>query len=82
MGAFECLLLYMNITELTSQQLKRAASIKEKLDTLNRELSILLDGSPSNGTASGKRRTMSAAVKRKIAAAQKAIWAKVKRGNR
>jgi hypothetical protein len=68
----------MNITDLTPQQLRRAASIKEKLDFLNRELRNLLDGS-SNGAASGKKRTMSAAVKRKIAAAQRARWAKRKR---
>jgi hypothetical protein len=69
----------MNITELTPQQLRRAASIKERLDALNRELHSLLDGSSSNGAASGKRRTMSAAVRRKIAAAQRARWAKRKR---
>jgi hypothetical protein len=58
----------MNITELTPQQLRRAASIKEKLDALNRELRSLLDGSPSNGAASGKKRTMSAAARGKIVA--------------
>ena len=69
----------MNITDVTSQQLKRAAAIKEKLDALNRELRSLLDGSSSNGAASGKKRTMSAAVKRKIAAAQWARGAKLRR---
>jgi hypothetical protein len=69
----------MNITDLTPQQLRRAASIKEKLDTLNRELRSLLDGSASNGTGSGKKRSMSAAARRKIAAAQRARWAKRKR---
>jgi hypothetical protein len=72
----------MNTTDLTPQQLRRAAAIKEKLDALNRELRSLLSGSSSNGAASGKKRTMSAAVRRKIAAAQKARWAKVKRENR
>ena len=71
----------MNITELTSQQLRRAASIKEKLDALNREFRNLLDRSSSNGAASGKKRTMSAAVKRKIAAAQRMRWAKLKRSH-
>ena len=33
----------MNIADLTPQQLRRAASIKEKLDALNRELRSLLD---------------------------------------
>jgi hypothetical protein len=69
----------MNITELTSQQLRRAASIKEKLDALNRELRTLLDGSSPNGAASEKKRTMSAAARKKIAAAQRARWAKVTR---
>ena len=49
----------MNITELTSQQLRRAAAIKEELDALNRELRNLLDGSSSNGAAPGTKRTMS-----------------------
>jgi hypothetical protein len=70
----------MNITELTPRQLRRAAEIKEKLDDLNRELRRLLNGSSSNGAASRSKRTMSAAVRRKIAAAQRARWAKLKRG--
>ena len=52
----------MTITELTPQQLRQAASIKEEIDALNRELRNLLDGASSNGTAS----TMSAAARRKI----------------
>jgi hypothetical protein len=66
----------MNITDLTPQQLRRAATIKEKLDALNRELRSLLDGSSPNAAPSGKKRTMSAAVKRKIAAAQRAKMGK------
>ena len=66
----------MNITDLTPQQLRHAASIKEKLDDLNRELRRLLDGLSSNGAASRKKRTMSAAARRKFAAAQRARWAK------
>jgi hypothetical protein len=73
----------MNITDVTPQQLRRAASIKEELDSLNKELRKLLNGVSSNVAASGKkRRAMSAAVKRKIAAAQKARWAKLKRTKR
>jgi hypothetical protein len=70
----------MNIIELTPRQLRRAAEIKEKLDDLNRELRRLLNGSSSNGAASRSKRTMSAAVRRKIAAGQRARWAKLKRG--
>jgi hypothetical protein len=69
----------MNITDLTPQQLRRAAEIKEKLNDLNKELRRLVDGSSSNGAASGKKRTMSAAARRKIAAAQRARWAKLRR---
>jgi hypothetical protein len=72
-------LTIMNITELTPQQLRRAAAIKEKLDGLSRELRSVLDGTSTNGAPLRKKRTMSAAVKRKIAVAQRARWAKVKR---
>ena len=68
----------MNVTELTPQQLRRAASIKEKLHGLNKELRRLLDGATTN-PATRKKRTMSAAVRRKVAAAQRARWAKLKR---
>jgi hypothetical protein len=68
----------MNILDLTPQQLKRAAAIKERIQALNKELRILLDGS-LDGATSGKKRTMSGAARRKIAAAQRARWAKLKR---
>jgi len=69
----------MNITELTAQQLRRAASIKDQIDTLNQELRRLLDGTTTNGFVSAQKRTLSAAAKKKIAAAQRARWAKLKR---
>ena len=71
---------FMNITQLTPQQLRRAALIKEKLDGLNKELRRLLNGGLTNGTTVNKGR-MSPAVKRKIAAAQRARWAKLKRSH-
>ena len=53
----------MNITDVTPQQLRRAASIKEELDSLNKELRKLLNGVSSNVAASAKkRRAVSAAV--------------------
>jgi hypothetical protein len=58
--------------DLTPQQLRRAASIKEKLRPLSGELRSVLDGTSTNGAPLGKKRTMSPAVKRKIAAAQRA----------
>jgi len=69
----------MNILDLTPQQLRRAASIKEKLDALSRELRSVLDGTSTDGAPLSKKRTMSAAQKRKIAAAQRARWAKLRR---
>jgi len=71
----------MDIIELTPQQLRRAAAIKEQIDTLNKEVRTLLDGTTTNGSVAGKKRPMSAAVKRKIAAAQRARWANLKRSH-
>lgn len=62
----------MNISDLTPQKLKRATLIKEKLDDLNKALRRLLDGITTDGAISEKKRTMTAVVKRKIAAAQRA----------
>ena len=67
----------MNLFDLSPNQLKRAAAIKEQIDRLNAELRRIL-GAPK--PAQGKTRTMSAAAKRKIAAAQKARWANFRRG--
>jgi len=66
------------INSLSAQQLRRAASIKEQIDTLENELGNILGG--TSGTGSGKR-TMSASARARIAAAQKARWAKVKGGS-
>jgi len=65
----------MNLFDLTITQLKRATAIKEEIDKLNKELGSILSGSPRSGAAPTKKPTMSAAVKKKIAAAQKARWA-------
>ena len=69
----------MNISDLTPQQLRRAAAIKEQLDSFTKELRRLLDGAATDG-GTGKKRVMSAAARMKIAAAQRARWTKVKRG--
>jgi hypothetical protein len=68
--------------ELSSKQLRRAANIKDKIDTLQRDLQRLLGSTESAGArgpkAKRKRRKMSAAAKAKISAAAKARWAKVR----
>ena len=68
----------MDVSELTIGQLRRAAAIKERIEGLNKELERILG--VSSNAASPKKRTMSASVKRKIAAAQKTRWAKMRRG--
>ena len=69
----------MNINQITVNQLKRAAAIKEQIEDLNKELRSILGVSPRSGAASRNKKTMSASVKRKIAAAQKARWANLRR---
>ena len=69
----------MNIYDLTITQLKRAVTIKEELSKLGNELRSIFDGFNRSGTPSRKRRIMSASAKQKIATAQKARWAKLRR---
>jgi hypothetical protein len=68
----------MNLFDLTPEQLKRAASIKERIDGLNKQLRGILGGKPTSRAAPTRNRSMSASVKKKIAATQKARWAKVR----
>jgi hypothetical protein len=71
----------MDIYDLTINQLKRAAAIKEHVESLNKELRGILGGSTKSGAAPKKKGTMSATVKKKIAAAQRARWASLRRAN-
>ena len=70
-----------SIINLSAQQLRRAAAIKEQIQSLESELGRIL-GSPAkpvaDAPATKKRRKMSAAARAKISAAAKARWAKVK----
>jgi hypothetical protein len=68
----------MNIYDLTINQLKRAAAIKERIEVLNKELRSILGAPAKSGSAPKKNRTMSASVRKKIAAAQRARWAKLR----
>ena len=69
----------MNLHDLTINQLKRAAAIKERIEALNKELRAILGTPAKSGAAPKTKRTMSASVKRKIAAAQKTRWANLRR---
>jgi hypothetical protein len=65
------------MTNLSASQLRRAADLKDKIESLQKQLSRLL-GSPDSAAAPRKRRKMSAAARQKIAVAARARWAKVK----
>jgi len=66
-----------SLTDLSAQQLRRAASIRDQIDSLSAVMGRLLGAADGNATPAGTR-TMSASARRKIAAAQKARWVKVK----
>ena len=70
---------FMTLSDLSVSQLKRAVSIKERIEKLTRELSSILGKSGDSNKAANSSRTMSLAARRKIAAAQKARWAKLRR---
>lgn len=69
-----------SIINLSAQQLRRAAAIKEKIQSLENDLGRILGSStkPVAVAAPKKRRKMSAAARAKISAAAKARWARVK----
>jgi len=68
----------MNLFDLAPEQLKRAASIKEQIDGLNRQLRGILGAPAASRAAPPRNPRMSASVKKKIAATQKARWAKLR----
>jgi hypothetical protein len=69
----------MDIYDLTVKQLRRAAAIKEQLARLNEQLGVILGPPTKSGTTPRGKRIMSAAVRRKIAATQRARWANLRR---
>ena len=69
----------MNIHDLTLTQLKRAVTIGERIEVLNSQLRSILGVSTNSSGAPNRNRRMSASAKRKIAAAQKARWANLRR---
>ncbi|MGH7991169.1 MAG: hypothetical protein ACREDS_13390 [Limisphaerales bacterium] len=65
------------IISLSAQQLRQAAEIKDKIESLQNELDQI-SGLSVAAAVPRKRRKMSAAGRARIAAAQKARWAKFK----
>jgi hypothetical protein len=71
----------MTLNNLTSNQLVRAAKIKDQITKLEHQLNALLGGSTRVSVAKAPRKGgMSAAGRARIAAAQRARWAKLKGG--
>jgi hypothetical protein len=74
------------ITNLTPQQLRKAADLQERIQSLQRDLTDLLGGyapasslsSGSSAVASGGKRRISAAGIARIRAAQRLRWARIK----
>jgi len=72
-----------SINHLSVQQLRLAANLKEQIEGLEKQLGQLLGSAPkavaapAAAKAPKKKGGMSAAGKAKIAAAQKARWAKI-----
>jgi len=79
----------LSLLDISPAQLRQAADLKERIDSLSQELSKILagtgapavsgGGTVANGKPAGKR-TMSAAGRARIAAAAKARWAKIRAG--
>ena len=67
----------MNISDLSPSQLRQAATLKERIAKLQKELNSILGASTpvSAVAAAPKKRTMSATARALISAAQKARWA-------
>ena len=69
-----------NIASLSAQQLRRAADLKDQIQSLQNELEKIVGTAAKAAVVAvpKKKFKMSAAARKKIAAAQKARWEKVK----
>jgi hypothetical protein len=69
------------LNALSAEDLRRAAEIKEKIDSLQNELVKILGSDSVRSTRQGGTRRMSADARARIAAGARARWAEV-RGTR
>jgi len=67
-----------NLLSLTITQLRHAADLKEKIEAMTKELASILGVSTPASAKAPKKGKMSAAGRARVAAAQKARWAKIK----
>jgi len=68
----------MKIQDLSAGQFRRAATIKEQIERLSKELSIIFRLS-AHSPAVPRKSGMTASARKKIAAAQRARWANLRR---
>jgi len=71
-----------NLNELSTTELRRLIAIKEEIEALQGQIDSIAGGGGIPALSRGqapKRRGMSAAGRARIAAAQRARWAKIKR---
>jgi hypothetical protein len=69
----------MNITDLTPKQLRKAANLQEKIQSLQGELTgIFGHGVPTPNAGPTGKRKFSASARARMRKAQKARWAKIK----
>ncbi|HWY78458.1 MAG TPA: hypothetical protein VN281_22785 [Verrucomicrobiae bacterium] len=68
------------LSNVSVKQLKRVIVIRQRMEKLEGQLTDILGSSGANGQTG--RRTMSAAARAKISAAQKLRWAKRGKGGR
>jgi hypothetical protein len=66
------------LLNLSTAKLKRIIALKQQIEKLSAKLETLAGGSAAPVAKTGRKKwTMSAAARRKIAAAQRARWAKI-----
>jgi hypothetical protein len=74
----------VNISDVTAKQLRQAANLRERIDSLQDDLNRILGNSVVRGakapatTGARTRRSMSAGTKAKLAAIARARWKKAK----
>ncbi|MGO8697933.1 MAG: hypothetical protein ACLQVY_09480 [Limisphaerales bacterium] len=67
-----------NLENLSVEQLRKAVAIKEQIEQLQSELNSFFESDGAAPARDGRRRHMSASARARIAAAQRARWARVK----
>ncbi len=73
-------LMNQSLTDLSPRQLRQAADLKERIESLEHDLAQILGSvaQPSDSATLQKKRKMSAAARARIAAGARARWARIK----